>query len=78
MDKKHVKFPAPKGFTTPEDSEPGKPFEVLATVALLEDGMLQLQALDGAALAEAVDEEVVEDTETPGFLGAIERGMPAA
>lgn len=75
MDKKSIKFPSPQGFAAPEDSEPGKPFEVLATVVLLDDGMLQLQALDGVELAaaEAAEDEVEE--ENPNFLGAIERGM---
>ena len=76
MKKSKVKFAAPAGFAPPEDTEPGKSFEVLATVKQTDDGMLELEALDGVAVGgeEPSDEPDMSD-KAPGFLGAIEKGM---
>ena len=73
-----IKFPAPDGFTAPEDADPTKPFEVMASVTMGEDGMLSLTAIDGVPVAsesEEMDEEM--DEESPmsvDFLSAIEAG----
>lgn len=81
---KEIKFPMPDGFAAPEDAQPGKPFEVMATVMMSEDGMLALSAIDGAPVASASDdddeEEMDDMEETPApegdaFLSAIEKGM---
>ena len=80
MSKTELKFAAPKGFAAPEDNEPGKPFDVLATVKVGDDGMIHLQAIDGAPLSEspaADPEDDMAPTEDPGFLGAVEKGMVA-
>ncbi len=74
---KEIEFPAPEGFAPPEDAEPGKSFEVMATLRQKDDGTLCLEAIDGVALsseepAESSDEENAEDI---GFLGAVEKGM---
>lgn len=75
---KEIEFPAPKGFAPPEDSEPGKPFEVLATIRQKEDGTLCLEALDGAPVSPEEDgEAVTEENTEPDFLGAVEKGMGA-
>jgi len=73
-----IKFPAPDGFTAPEDADPTKPFEVMASVTMGEDGMLSLTAIDGVPIAsesEEMEEEM--DEESPmsvDFLSAIEAG----
>jgi hypothetical protein len=77
---KEIKFPAPDGFTAPEDADPTKPFEVMASVTMGEDGMLSLTAIDGVPIAsepEEMEEEAVEmedDAMGDGFLVAIEKG----
>jgi len=80
--KSELKFAAPKGFAAPEDNEPGKPFDVLATVKVGDDGMVHLQAIDGVALSDsespvADPKDDMAPTEDPGFLGAVEKGMVA-
>jgi hypothetical protein len=80
---KEIEFPAPKGFSPPEDSTPGQPFEVMATVRMKDNGMLCLEAVDGVAVypeekAETPEEENTEAGKKPaaiGFLAAIEDGM---
>lgn len=80
---KEIKFPMPDGFAAPEDAQPGKPFEVMATVMMSEDGMLALSAIDGAPIASAPEqeEEEMDDMdempapEGDAFLSAIEKGM---
>lgn len=80
---KEIKFPMPDGFAAPEDAQPGKPFEVMATVMMSEDGMLALSAIDGAPIASAPEpeeEEMDDMAEMPApegdaFLSAIEKGM---
>lgn len=81
---KEIKFPMPDGFAAPEDAQPGKPFEVMATVMMSEDGMLALSAIDGAPVASASEESDSEEEGTEieieasagdGFLSAIEKGM---
>lgn len=77
---KEIEFEAPKGFLPPEDSEPGKPFEVLATIRLKEDGKLCLEALDGAPVGEKYADkeskpEMPDDEDD--FLGAVEKRMTA-
>lgn len=76
MKKSEVKFAAPDGFAPPEDTEPGKSFEVLATVKQTEDGTLELEALDGVPVGgeeSAGEPDTSEDTSD--FLGAVEKGM---
>lgn len=89
--KTEISFDAPKGFAPPEDSEPGKPFEVMATVRMGDDGKLVLEALDGATLdaneegdpdgdaaedkAGEMSGDMAEGAPEEGFLGAIEKGM---
>lgn len=76
MKKSEVKFAAPAGFAPPEDTEPGKSFEVLATVKQTDDGMLELEALDGAAVGGEDPADKMDTSEdSPDFLGAIEKGM---
>lgn len=77
---KEIEFPAPEGFAPPENSEPGNPFEVLATIRQKENGMLCLEALDGAPVSPEEDGETSEaenSEEDGGFLGAVEKGMSA-
>jgi len=73
---KPISFKAPQGFAAPEDAEPGKPFDVLASVTLSDDGTLSLTAVDGIELSEA---EAEEETETPdedaGFMESVEARM---
>ena len=72
---KEIEFDAPKGFAPPEDSEPGKPFEVLATIRQKEDGKLCLEAVDGVAVTAAEKSETpeMEESEDEGFLAAVEK-----
>lgn len=79
---KNISFPMPEGFQAPEDSQPGKPFEVMATVMMTEDGMLALSAIDGAPVAAESEESEsegaemeIEAPEGEGFLVAVEKGM---
>lgn len=82
--KKSISFPAPEGFSAPEDSKPGQPFEVMATVVMADDGSLTLNAVDGVPVAaeessvEAGGESPETEVELPpgdGFLMAIENGV---
>ena len=76
---KSISFKAPKGFAAPEDSEPGKPFDILATVSMGDDGQVTLQAVDGIEMASAESEDMDEASETPDegdFLGSIESQFP--
>jgi hypothetical protein len=79
-----IKFPAPEGFSVPEDSDPTKPFEVMASVTLGEDGMLSLSAIDGApvSIPQESDDMGYDETDEAmggpsgdGFLVAIEQGV---
>lgn len=79
-----LSFRAPEGFSAPEDSKPGQPFEVMATLTMGEDGMLALNAIDGAPISmdEAPEDEMGEEPEMEieapsgeGFLMAIENGV---
>jgi len=84
---KEIEFQAPKGFSPPEDSTPGQPFEVMASVRMKENGMLCLEAIDGVSVspeeqAETPEEENAEDNAPSdkkpaaiGFLAAIEDGV---
>jgi hypothetical protein len=74
---KEFKFPAPDGFTAPEDADPTKPFEVMASVTMGEDGMLSLSAIDGVPIASEPEMEEEMEEESPmsvDFLSAIEAG----
>jgi hypothetical protein len=73
-----ITFPVPEGFEPPEGSAPGDTFEVLATVTLSEDGgELSLESVDGLTVGapETPTEEVLPETETPGFIEAMSRGV---
>jgi hypothetical protein len=57
-----IEFPAPQGFTPPDNAKEGDTFEALATLRMQADGVLQLEAIDGMpvkhdAKAEAQEEE---------------------
>jgi hypothetical protein len=78
---KEIKFPAPDGFTAPEDADPTKPFEVMASVTMGEDGTLSLSAIDGVPIAtesddmDEADDEMEDDAPmSVDFLSAIEAG----
>jgi hypothetical protein len=79
---KEVEFPAPQGFAAPEDTEPGKSFEVMATVRMKDDGKVCLEAIDGVPVSYKEESETPEmetaEGEDPGFLAAIEKGMTEA
>jgi hypothetical protein len=81
---KELSFNAPEGFSAPEDSKPGEPFEVMATLTMGDSGMLTLNAIDGAPIAmdaEPEEEEMeaaeveIEPSSGDGFLMAIENGV---
>lgn len=58
--KSSISFPAPNGFSAPEDSKPGQPFEVMATVVMGGDGLLTLSAVDGVPVANSEYDEEAE------------------
>jgi hypothetical protein len=81
---KELSFPSPEGFSAPEDSKPGEPFEVMATLTMGDGGTLTLNAIDGAPVAmdaESEDGEMeaaeveIEPSSGDGFLMAIENGV---
>jgi len=81
---KTISFTPPDGFAAPEDSEPGKPFDVLATVVMGDNGEITLQAVDGIDVAanetESEDSEMEDESseaEDPGFLGSVEAQFPS-
>jgi len=78
--KKEIEFKAPEGFVVPEDVEPGKPFEAMATLRQKEDGTLCLEAIDGAPLSkdggDYDKDDAPTDTPPPGFLDSVEAGIP--
>ena len=45
----------------PASAKPGEPFEVVATLLADENGMVNMTALDGVALAEEMEEEEGEE-----------------
>jgi hypothetical protein len=59
--KSSISFPAPNGFSAPEDSKPGQPFEVMATVVMGGDGLLTLSAVDGVPVANSEYDEEAEN-----------------
>lgn len=81
MEKESIEFMAPEGLEVPEGIKPGETFEVMATVALGEEGELYLKEVDGLPISaeesddsEDADEE--EDTsDEGGFLEAMDRRM---
>ena len=56
-----MKLALPKGFPMPENSRPGEPFDVVATIRPVEGGMFAVVALDGMEIPEGGDE--MEDEE---------------
>jgi hypothetical protein len=79
--KNSISFPAPKGFSAPEDSKPGQPFEVMATVVMAEDGSLTLNAVDGVPVTEAPEPEDTEadnsaESEAEGEASETEIELP--
>ena len=52
-----MKIILPEGFQMPASAKPGEPFEVVATLLADENGMVNMTALDGVALAEKEEEE---------------------
>lgn len=79
MEKEAIEFKAPEGLEIPEGINPGDTFEVMATVALGEEGELYLKEIDGLPIAAEPDQE--ENTEEEGddsaggFLEAMDRRM---
>ncbi len=71
----------PEGFALPENAEPGKPFEVLATLKQDDSGMLVLLELDGTPVSSKDADEMSDAAPQPpaggkgGFLDAIEAKM---
>ena len=54
----------PKGYTPPEGSKPGEPFEAVAMLVASEDGSYTLKTIDGVKIAGYKDhEEKSEDME---------------
>lgn len=56
-----MKITLPEGFQMPASAKPGEPFEVVATLLADENGMVNMTALDGMALAEEMEEEDAEE-----------------
>lgn len=82
MEKESIEFKAPKGMEVPEGIAVGDTFEVMATVALGEEGELYLREIDGLPVMglekDGMEEDVAgseEDMpkEEGGFLEAVER-----
>jgi hypothetical protein len=65
-----MKITLPEGFPMPENSRPGEPFDVVATIRPDEGGMFALVALDGMELpsdeGEEMEEEEYEEGEEEG------------
>lgn len=72
--KNSISFPSPKGFSAPEDSKPGQPFEVMATVVMADDGSLTLNAVDGVPVAGASDKE---DSDEESSVESEAEGSPS-
>ena len=60
-DNKVIEFPAPKGFTPPDNAKEGDTFEALATLRMQADGVLQLNAIDGMPVMHDAKQEMMED-----------------
>lgn len=82
MEKESIEFKAPEGMEMPEGIEVGGTFEVMATVALGEEGELYLREIDGLPVTNSEEEEDMEEEvpaeedmpeEQGGFLEAVER-----
>jgi len=56
-----IEFPAPQGFTPPDNAKEGDTFEVLASVRMQADGVLQLEAIDGMPVKHDADAEAKEE-----------------
>lgn len=69
---KELNFPAPEGFTPPEGTGSGEQFQVMATVALGDDGMLSLTEIDGAPISLPYPEDDMEAAEEGGEVAAEE------
>lgn len=75
-DMETLEFKAPKGLEIPKGINVGDTFEVMATVALGEEGELYLKEIDGLPItAEEEDNEKEEDPAQGGFLEAMNRRM---
>jgi len=65
-DENVIEFPAPKGFTPPDNAKEGDTFEVLATVRMQADNVLQLDAIDGMpVMHDSKQEDQEEKDESP-------------
>ena len=60
-DENVIEFPAPQGFTPPDNAKEGDTFEALATLRMQADGVLQLEAIDGAPVKHDADQEAKEE-----------------
>lgn len=58
-----MKITLPEGFPMPENSRPGEPFDVVATIRPDEGGMFSLVALDGMELPSGEGDEMEEEDE---------------
>lgn len=82
MEKESIEFKAPEGMEVPEGLAVGDTFEVMATLALGEEGELYLREIDGLPVSTMQEEEEEEDMGGEeemadegegGFLEAVER-----
>jgi hypothetical protein len=81
MQNKSIEFKAPEGMEMPDGIAVGDTLEVMAKVALGEEGELYLLEIDGLTVAGTKEEEAEEKTpvekeipeEEGGFLEAVER-----
>jgi hypothetical protein len=60
-DENVIEFPAPKGFTPPDNAKEGDTFEALATLRMQADGVLQLNAIDGMPVMHDAKQEAQEE-----------------
>jgi hypothetical protein len=72
-----IEFPAPQGFTPPEDVKEGGTFEALGTFSLEPNGVLCLKAIDGMPVAhDPAAEEKEEEMESPEDQKAEDAELP--
>ena len=58
-----IEFPAPQGFTPPDNAKEGDTFEALATLRMQASGVLQLEAIDGMPVKHDKEAEAKEELE---------------
>jgi len=70
-----IEFKSPEGLEIPEGTNPGESFEVMATVALGEEGELYLKEVDGLPISMESEDEEQDGVPEGGFLEAMDRRM---